>query len=258
VPTMLSMLVEDPAVHGADVSTLAKIWYGSSPISPPVLAKARASFRAGFYQLYGMCEIGMTSVLRPEDHASRAHCTGREMLCADLRLLDGDGREVAVGEIGEIVSAARPMGMIGYWRNDAATAEAMRGGWIHTGDLARNEGGGYFTIVDRLKDMIISGAENVYPKEIENVLAEHPAVLEAACFGTPDERWGEVVAATVVRRPGASVDADALAAYCAERIAPYKRPRRIDFVDELPKNAAGKVLKRVLREPHWGGRQKKI
>jgi acyl-CoA synthetase (AMP-forming)/AMP-acid ligase II len=258
VPTMLAMLVDDPAGQGQDVSSLSKIWYGSSPISPPVLARARQRFGAGFYQLYGMCEIGMTSVLQPQDHATHAHCTGREMFCADLRLVDDAGREVAVGEVGEIVSAARPMGMIGYWADEAATKETMQGGWIRTGDVARNEGDGFFTIVDRKKDMIISGAENIYPKEIENVLAEHPAVLEVACFGIPDERWGEAVAAAVVLRPGQAAGADALADFCTGRIAAYKKPRRIDFVAELPKNAAGKVLKRVLRAPHWQGRAREV
>jgi len=251
VPTMLAMLVNDAAAQALDASSLTKIWYGSSPISAPVLAKARARFGAGFYQFYGMCEIGMTSVLRPEDHATRAHATGREVYCADLRIVGEAGQDAAVGAVGEILSAARPMGMIGYWGNEQATRETMRDGWICTGDLARNEGDGFFTIVDRVKDMIISGAENVYPKEIEIVLAEHPAVLEVACFGIPDEQWGEAVAAAVVCRPGQSASAEQLIEFCAERIARYKRPKRVEFLSELPKNAAGKVLKRILRAPFW-------
>lgn len=258
VPTMLAMLVNDAAAQDLDASSLRKIWYGSSPIAAPVLAKARARFDAGFYQFYGMCEIGMTSVLRPEDHGTRAHTTGREVYCADLRIVAPGDRDVAVGEVGEIISAAQPMGMIGYWGNEQATRETIRNGWIRTGDLARNEGGGFFTIVDRVKDMIISGAENVYPKEIENLLVEHPQVLEAACFGIPDEQWGEAVAAAIVCRPGQSVSAEELIAYCAERIARYKRPRHVAFVRELPKNAAGKVLKRVLRAPYWQGQQREV
>lgn len=258
VPTMLAMLVNDAAAPTLDASSLKKIWYGSSPIAAPVLAKARARFDAGFYQFYGMCEIGMTSVLRPEDHATRAQTTGREVYCADLRIVDAGERDVAVGEVGEIISAAQPMGMIGYWGNAQATRETIQSGWIRTGDLARNEGDGYFTIVDRVKDMIISGAENVYPKEIENVLVEHPAVLEAACFGIPDERWGEAVAAAIVCRSGQSVSAEQLITFCAERIARYKRPKHVEFVPELPKNAAGKVLKRLLRAPYWQGQQRKV
>ncbi len=258
VPTMLAMLVNDPSLSFDLASSLAKIWYGSSPISPPVLALARERFGAGFYQVYGMCEIGMTSVLRPEDHATRAQCTGREMFCADMRIVDDDGTEVAVGGIGEIYSATRPMGMIGYWGNEQATRETMRDGWIRTGDMARNDGDGYFTIVDRKKDMIISGAENIYPKEIENVLVQHRAVLEAACFGVPDSRWGEAVAAAVVLRAGCVASADELIEFCAARIASYKKPKLLEFVAELPKNAAGKVLKRALRAPHWQGNERRV
>lgn len=258
VPTMLSLLVNDPAIDQHDTTSLTKIWYGSSPISAPLLARARSCFEAGFYQLYGMCEIGMTAVLRPEDHAERAHCTGREMYCADMRIADEDGNPVAPGEVGEILAAPRPLGMIGYWRNEGATRETMRDGWIHTGDLARNEGQGYFTIVDRLKDMIISGAENIYPKEIENVIAEHPAVLEVACYGIPDETWGESVCAAVVPKPSLVVNANDIISYCASRLAGYKKPKRVEIVAELPKNAAGKVLKRVLREPHWKNKERSV
>lgn len=254
VPTMLAMLVNSSDIDRFDTSSLNKIWYGASPISPPVLARARACFNVGFYQLYGMCEIGMTSVLRPEDHAQRAHCTGREMYCADMRIADEDGNPVTVGAVGEILSARRPLGMIGYWRNEVATRETTRGDWIHTGDMARDEGRGYFTVVDRQKDMIISGGENVYPKEIENVIIEHPAVLEVACYGIPDDTWGESVCAAVVSRPSQAVSAEDIIAFCASRLAGYKKPKRVELVSELPKNAAGKVLKRVLREPHWSNR----
>lgn len=258
VPTMLAMMVNSSDVGRCDTSSLDKIWYGASPISPPVLARARQCFGAGFYQLYGMCEIGMTTVLRPEDHAARAHCTGREMYCADMVLVAEDGQPVAVGEVGEILSARRPLGMIGYWRNEAATQETIQGDWIRTGDLARNEGQGYFTIVDRHKDMVISGGENVYPKEIENVIVEHPAVLEVACYGIPDDTWGESVCAAVVPRPGQSVSAEDIIAFCAARLAGYKKPKRVELLAELPKNAAGKVLKRVLREPHWSKRTRSV
>ena len=258
VPTMLAMLINSGAIERFDTSSLTKIWYGASPISPPVLARARECFHVGFYQLYGMCEIGMTSVLRPEDHAQRAHCTGREMFCADMVLVGENGQPVAFGAVGEILSARRPLGMIGYWRNEAATIETIQGEWIHTGDLARNEGQGFFTIVDRQKDLIISGGENIYPKEIENVIVDHPAVLEVACFGIPDETWGESVCAAVVLRQAQAVRAEDIIAFCATRLAGYKKPKRVDLLTELPKNAAGKVLKRVLREPHWTARERSI
>ena len=258
VPTMISMLVNSEEAAACDCGSLGKIWYGSSPISPPVLAAARERFKARFYQYYGMTEIGMTSILRPEDHLHRAHCTGREMFSADMRVVDDEGRDVAPGGIGEIISASRPLGMIGYYGNEAATREAVCDGWIRTGDLARVEDEGYFTIVDRKKDMIISGAENIYPKEIENALAEHPAVLDAAAFGIPDPVYGEAVCAAVVLRPGHHADAGTLIAFCGERIARYKKPRQIEFLPELPRNAGGKVLKHMLRAPHWDGQTRKV
>jgi len=253
VPTMLAMM----ALKGAgshDTSSLSKLWYGSSPITVPVLAAARRMFGAGFYQWYGQTETGMTSVLRPEDHAERSQCTGRELFNAEVRIVDDDGRDVPVGGVGEIISARRFQGMIGYWKNDEATREAIRDGWISTGDLARVEGDGYFTVIDRKRDMIISGAENIYPKEIEEVLATHPAVAEAAVFGIPDDIYGESVAAAVVRKEGQQVEEEEIVAYCAARLAGYKKPRRVEFVVELPKNATGKVTKHMLRAPFWQGR----
>ena len=258
VPTMLAMLVNHPDVERCDTSSLRKILYGSSPIAPPVLAATARCFAAGLYQFYGMTEIGMTSVLRPEDHATRAHCTGREMINADMRIVDEQGHDVPIGGVGEIISAAAPLGMIGYYGNPKATAETMREGWIRTGDVARVDGDGFFTVVDRKKDMIISGAENIYPKEIENVIVEHQAVLEVAVFGIPDDTYGEAVCAAVVTRPGQEADADDIVAFCAGRLARYKKPKRVVFVDALPKNAAGKVTKQVLRAPYWRDRQKKV
>ncbi len=253
VPTMLALLaLKGTGAH--DTSSLRRIWYGSSPITAPVLAAARTMFDAGFYQWYGQTETGMTSVLRPEDHAERSQCTGRELYNAELRIVDEAGRDVSPGEVGEIVSRQRFQGMIGYWNNDEATREVIRDGWIRTGDLARVEGGGYFTVIDRKRDMIISGAENIYPKEIEDVLATHPAVAEVAVFGVPDDIYGESVAAAVVTRPGREVGAEEIVAWCAARLASYKKPRRVDFLAELPKNATGKVTKHVLRAPYWQGR----
>lgn len=258
VPTMLAMLLSAPDLEGYDLSALDKIWYGSSPISPTVLEGAKAAFRAGFYQWYGQTETGMISVLRPQDHGERASFTGREVFNAELRIVDEAGADVATGEVGEVLCATGLHGMIGYFNNDAATAETVRGGWIHTGDLARAEAGGYFTIVDRLGDMIISGAENVYPKEIEDTIAGHPAVREVAVFGIPDEVYGESVCAVVALKDGAGATAEEIIGHCAEKLAGFKKPKRVDFMDELPKNAMGKITKNVLRNPHWEGRESRV
>jgi len=258
VPTMLAMLVNSPDASAHDLGSLKKIWYGSSPISPAVLKASKELFQAGFYQWFGQTETGMNSILRPEDHEERSHCTGREIFNAELRIVDENGQDVPRGGVGQIISAQKPLGMIGYLNMEEATRETIRDGWIYTGDLARVEGDGFFTIVDRMKDMIISGAENIYPKEVEDVLCDHPDVLEAAVIGIPDDVYGESVLAVVVPRKDRRPDESGIIAFSAERLARYKKPRKVVFVEELPKNAAGKVTKNVLRAPYWEARGKKI
>lgn len=258
VPTQLAMLINHPGAKRYNVSTLNKIWYGSSPISPTVLEGSMDLFKAGFYQWYGQTETGMVSVLRPEDHKERSQCTGREMFNADLRVVDGEGNNTPVGEVGEIICAQEPLGMIGYYKMEEANKRVIRNGWIHTADLARAEGDGYFTIVDRLTDMIISGAENIYPKEIEDVISSHPGVREATVFGIPDEVYGEAVCAVVVKKEGHFLDQEAIIDFCASKLAGYKKPKRVEFMDDLPKNPSGKVTKNVLRDPYWFGRKKRI
>lgn len=258
VPTQLAMLVNHPTVGRYNLSSLKKIWYGSSAINPATLEASMEVFRSGFYQWYGQVETGMVSVLRPEDHQTRSQCTGREMLNADLRIVDEGGRDTPAGEVGEIISAQRPLGMISYYKMEEANKRTIRDGWIHTEDLARVEGGGYFTIVDRLRDMIISGAENIYPKEIEDVISRHPGVREVAVFGIPDEIYGESVCAVVARKEGHSLDQEEIIYFCTSRLSSYKKPKRVEFVDELPKNPSGKVTKNVLREPYWAGRKRRV
>lgn len=259
VPTMLSMLVNSPQLQRFNLRTLQRIWYGSSPIAPNLLATVRRCFPGvGLVQFYGMTETGMTSVLGPQDHEQRSQCTGREMFNAELRIVDEQLRDVGAGAIGELLSRQSPLGMIGYLNNEKASRETIVDGWIRTGDVARYEGDGFFTIVDRKKEMIISGAENIYPQEIENLIASHPDVLEVAVFGIPDPVYGESVSAAVVRRPGASVSSEDLRAWCAQRVASYKKPKQVEFMNELPKNAAGKVTKHVLREPYWRGYNRSV
>ena len=249
VPTTLAMLAFHPRVSDFDLSSLDKLFYGSMPITPPILAKARAVFpRANFNQLYGSTEAGMVSALRSEDHERWSQTTGRQALLTESRIVDDEGKAVPVGGVGEIIVNQRTMGMIGYWRNPEATRETIRNGWIYTGDLARVEPEGFFTLVDRRKDVIISGGENIYPKEVENVLATHPAVREVAVFGLPDPLYGESVCAAVVLWPQTQASGEELESHCRAHLASYKRPRRVEFLEALPRNASDKVQKRILRE----------
>ncbi len=248
VPTTLAMLAFHPRIGQFDLSSLDKIFYGSMPITPPTLAKAREMFpQARFHQLYGSTEAGMVSVLRSEDHAQWSQTTGRQALLTESRIVDDRGRPVPVGGIGEVIVNQRTMGMIGYWRNEEATRETIRDGWIYTGDLARVEPEGFFTLVDRRKDVIISGGENIYPKEVENAVATHPAVREVAVFGVPHPLYGETVCAAIALWPGKTATAAQIEEHCRERLASYKRPRRLEFLDALPRNASDKVQKRILR-----------
>ena len=258
VATQLAILVNHPGTPKYNVSSLKKIWYGSSPISPTVLDASMALFKAGFYQWYGQSESGMIAVLRPEDHLERSQYTGREMFNADIRVVDEEGKDTPIGEVGEVISAQYPQGMIGYYKMEEATRKTIRDGWIYSGDLAKVEGDGYFTIVDRATDMIITGAENIYPKEIEDVIVTHLGVREVAVFGIPDEIYGEAVCAVVVKKEGYQLDEEEIINFCASKLAGYKKPKRVEFMDELPKNPSGKVTKNVLREPYWAGRKKRV
>lgn len=259
VPTQLAMLLDSGVLDKYDFSSLKKIHYGSSPIPLRVLEESLARINAAFYQFYGQTEILIVSVLPPAQHyGEKSQFTGRALFNCDLRIVDEEERDVRVGEVGEIISYQGDAGMIEYYKNEEATANTIMNGWIHTGDLARLEEDGYFTIVDRIKDMIISGAENVYPKEIENIIGKHPAVSEVAVFGIPDEKWGESVCAAIVRKGGATVDENQIIDFCASRLSSYKKPKQVIFLDELPRNATGKVTKNLLREPFWAGRKKRI
>jgi fatty-acyl-CoA synthase len=258
VPTMLIMLINHPGALNYDLTSLQKIWYGSSPISPSALKTSKELFNAGFYQWYGQTETGMNSILKPEDHIEYSHCTGREMFNSEIRIIDEQGKDVPKGGIGQIISAQKPLGMLGYLNMEDKTKETIQEGWIHTGDLARVEGNGFFTIVDRMRDMIISGAENIYPKEIEDVICNHPDVQEAAVIGIPDEVYGESVFAVVVLKEGRLLNESELIEFCTQHLARYKKPKKVMFADELPKNAAGKVTKNVIRAPFWADKKESI
>ncbi|MGI5159137.1 class I adenylate-forming enzyme family protein [Microbispora sp. CA-102843] len=248
VPTIIAMLLESPVVDEVDLSALRLIIYGGSSIQPGPLRRAIERFGCGFHQQYGMTETGGQTILRPADHdpadTERLASAGAEAIGLEVLVVDDADKPVPQGEIGEIVCRG-PSVMLGYWNRPEATAETLRGGWMHTGDMGYRDGRGYLHITDRRHDMIITGGENVYPREVEAVLAEHPDIVEAAVVGTPDPKWGQLVTAVLV---GEKVPADAeLSAWAKERLAAYKVPRRWVRTEELPRNVTGKVLKHRLR-----------
>jgi acyl-CoA synthetase (AMP-forming)/AMP-acid ligase II len=266
VPAMIqACLVMVPDVAKRSYESLRTIIYGASPIAVQTLRRAIEVFGCGFAQGFGMTETtAAATFLLARDH-ERALREKPELLLSCGRALPGtdviiagpDDRELPRGEIGEILVRG-PQVMRGYWNLEAASAEALRGGWMHTGDAASMDDEGYVFIQDRLKDMIVSGGENVYPREIEDVLFKHPAVADAAVIGVPDAQWGEVVKAIVVLRQGASASEAELIEHARKSLASYKRPRSVDFVAELPRNPSGKVLKKDLREPFWKGHSRRV
>jgi len=247
VPTLIALLIRHPARLQYALPSWRLSFYGSMPMSTAVLEDAIRVFpRVAFVQLYGSTESGMLSVLTWEDHKEHARSTGREALLSHMRIVDG-GRDVDVGEVGEVIAAAAG-GMIGYWRNEAATAATVVDGWIHTGDRARRERDGFFLVLGRIKEMIVSGGEKIDPAEVEDILSGHPAMREVAVLGLPDPVFGESVCAVVCAIPGADVTAADLEAFCRPRLAGYKVPRRYEFLEALPRNASDKVEKHLLRE----------
>ena len=231
-----------------DLSTLRKAYYGASIMPVPVLESLQRRLPGlGFYNCFGQSEIApLATVLRPEEHAARPASAGRPLTSVELRVVDDDLRDVPVGEVGEVVYRS-PQLCLGYWQNPEATAEAFAGGWFHSGDLARIDGEGFITVVDRKKDVINTGGVVVASREVEEMLYLHPSVREAAVIGVPHPTRIESVAAVVVLKDGVAVEPEALIQHCRERLAPFKVPRVIQFAPELPKNASGKVLKRLLR-----------
>lgn len=247
VPTMIAMILDDPCIDSFDISTLRLLVYGGASIDPPLLRRAMERLRCGFHQQYGMTETGVSSILRPADHNPEDKNVlasgGLDAVGFEVRIVDDDERPLQAGEVGEIVCRG-PGIMTGYWGLPEVSAETLRNGWMHTDDLAYRDQRGFLHVVDRRNDMIISGGENVYPREIEAELAEHPAAPEAAVIGLPDAKWGQVVSCVLA---GGAPPAEELEGWLRERIAGYKVPRRWFRVPELPRNATGKVLKVQLR-----------
>jgi acyl-CoA synthetase (AMP-forming)/AMP-acid ligase II len=224
----------------------------------------RALPRASFSQAYGMTELSPTvAVLMPylhlpgPDRARMLRSAGTPVIAAEIRIVDAEDNEVPPGQVGEIC-ARGPTVMRGYWNKPQETEAALRGGWMHTGDGGYMDEQGFLYVVDRMKDMIVSGGENVYSAEVENAIAQLPQVLMSAVIGVPDDKWGERVHAVIVRREGADIEADAIIAHCRDQIAGYKCPRSVEFRDSLPLSAAGKLQKFQLREPYWAGRDRRV
>jgi acyl-CoA synthetase (AMP-forming)/AMP-acid ligase II len=264
VPTMIQMLVDSPDTTDADLSSLRNLVYGASPISEAVLQRAVKRLPdARFTQAYGMTELSpVATMLTPDDHndPSLLRSAGRAAPHCEIRIVDEKDNDVPTGTAGQVIARGGNV-MLGYWNREDETREALAGGWMHTGDGGYLDERGYLFIVDRIKDMIVSGGENVYSVEVENALAKHESVASCAVIGVPDENWGERVHAVVVLTAEAAGDPptpEALREFVKQHIAGYKAPRTIEFAESLPLSGAGKVLKRELRAQHWSGTQRGI
>jgi acyl-CoA synthetase (AMP-forming)/AMP-acid ligase II len=261
VPAVILFLMQQPNVRQKDFSSLRTVSYGASPIAEELLLTAKSVMGCDFIQVYGLTETtGGGTWLAPEDHdpeRGKLRSCGKPVFGHEIRVVDAEGRELARNQVGEILIRA-PNVMKGYWNKPDATAGALAGGWFRTGDAGYFDGDGYLYIHDRVKDMIVSGGENIYPAEVENAIFGHPAVADVAVIGVPDDKWGEAVKAIVVKKPGVAATAADIIGYARDRVAGYKLPKSVDFVVALPRNPTGKVLRRELREPYWIGRDRRV
>ncbi|MGQ0585181.1 MAG: fatty acid--CoA ligase [Reyranella sp.] len=262
VPAMILFLVQAPQIRETDLSSLQLIVYGAAPIPAELLKQAMTVFGCGFQQVYGLTETtGAITLLPPEDHdpsdPRKLLSCGYAQVGVELRIVDDAGKDLPLGQVGEIAIRS-PQVMHGYWRLPDATKRAIHGDWFFSGDAGYLDDKGYLYIYDRVKDMIVSGGENIYPAEVESALFGHPDVADVAVIGVPDERWGEAVKAVVVKKPGARVTAGELITWARDRIAGYKLPKSVDFIEALPRNPTGKILKRELRLPYWGDKVRQV
>lgn len=263
VPAAMKIVLDNPRARQVDYSPLKYMLYGASPIPLDLLRTAMEVFQCGFVQMYGMTETAGTIVaLPPEDHDpegnERMRSAGKALDGVEVAILGEDGEPVPAGEVGEI-AARTVMNMKGYWNLPEATASTLTGdGWLRTGDAGYMDEDGYIYIHDRVKDMIISGGENIYPAEVENAIYGHPKLADVAVIGIPDDKWGEAVKAIVVPKPGESISAEDVIAWSRERIAAYKCPKSVDIIDALPRNPSGKILRKDLRAPYWDNQTRAV
>lgn len=261
-PTAIRLVLQAAEGRNVDFSSLKLIWYGASPIPSDLLNRAMQVFGCGFVQTYGMTETGaQATFLPPSDHdprgSERMYSAGKALPGVQIRIVDANDAELPAGAVGEICIKS-PSNMLGYWRREAETCAVLRDGWMHSGDAGYLDADGYVYIHDRIKDMIITGGENVYSTEVENIVRSHPAVADVAVIGVPDEEWGEAVKAVVVLKPDIEASADEIITFVRHRIATYKAPKSVDFVADIPKNLAGKMQKNKLREKYWLGKRRRV
>ena len=264
-PTIVHFAVNYPDVSSYDLSSFRIIQYGGSPMPEATLRAGLELFRCDFIQALGSTENYTSVILKPGDHklegaereVRRLTAAGRQAVMVEARVVDEDGTDVAPGEAGEVITRGAA-NFLGYWNNPKESARKLRNDWYYTGDLGTADEDGYIFLLGRKNDMIISGGENIYPKEIENVLYSHPAVNEAAVLGVPDDDWGESVKALVILHKGHTATEQEIIDYVRDNLASYKKPRSVEFVEELPRNASGKVLKKELRKKYWEGRDRGI
>lgn len=266
VPTMINVMLDHPDVRKHDLSSLRRIFYGGAPISKTRVEQALDVFGPVLIQGYGMSEMtSLTLLLKPEDHVDalkeeghmKLTSCGRPYFDTEVKIVDDDGKELPAGEIGEITMRGPDM-MVGYFKKEEMTAETIYDGWLHSGDMAKRDEDGFIYIMDRKKDMIITGGWNVFPSEVEEALHSHPAVAEVCVVSEPDEKWGEAIKGVVVLKAGQSVSEEELIEHCGQSIGSYKKPRSIDFETDLPKNPNGKILRRVVKDRYWGDKESRV
>ena len=259
VPAVILFLTQHPRIEECDVSSLRKLFYGASPIAEDLLTRAQKLFNCEFYGLYGLTETtGAGTCLQPDDHSGKKlRSCGKPYPGIKVEVRDSTGKPVPSGEVGEIAIQHGVL-MKGYWNKPEATEEAIVDGWFQTGDAGYFDDDGFLYIHDRVKDMIVSGGENIYPAEVENALFAHPNVTDVAVIGIPDDNWGEAVLAFIIKAEGGNITEEEIITFAKTQIAGFKVPKYIEFIDSLPRNPSGKILRRELREPYWKGRARSV
>ena len=261
VPAVILFLISHPNAVTTDFSSLNFVLYGASPIADDTIIKAKEIMQCDLFQVYGLTETtGAITIMMPEDHdpqRGKLRSCGKALKGVELKVVDEDGNDLKTGEIGEVISKS-DLNMKGYWNKPDATKESIVDGWFYSGDAGYFDAEGYLFIHDRVKDMIVSGGENIYPAEVENALMSHDHILDAAVVGVPDDKWGESVKGFVVVGEDSSLSEDEIIGYTRTQIAAYKCPKTIEFIKELPRNPSGKILRRELRDPYWEGIDRKV